>query len=169
MMTDEERRNKGAESVPLQPTWSPGVLPLLHFHMRQHFDKTVQEQPDTGWPTYKNHYHLSKHCYFQQGWVLIKSCEANELWSLTHWVHVSAMNDRSERPVEEHWNKMADMSMWATHVILMCWILSPGAQFVHTVQLCGPLMGPRWSTLGLWEPFTAPFLWLTELTLATTD
>lgn len=156
MMTDEERRgeqrrNKGAESIPQWHTCSPGVVLLLHFHMRQHFDKTVQGQLDTDWPTYKNHYHLSKHCYSEWGRVLIKSCKANELRSLIHWLHQSAMNDSSECPVEDHLNKMAGMSMWAVHVIL---IRSPGAHnklsisSVQCVCPCGSLMGPRWATSG---------------------
>lgn len=120
----KRRGGEEAESVPLRPTWSPGVLMLLHFHMRQHFNKTVQEQLDTAWPTYKNHHHLRKRCYSQWGCILIKSCKANELCSLAHSLHLSAMNDRNKCPVEEHLNKMADMSMWAPHVIFIC----PGGQ-----------------------------------------
>lgn len=132
----------GAESFPLRQTFGPRVLLLLHFQTRQHFDKTVQEQLDTDWPTYKNHYYLTL------------SCKANELWSLAHWLHLSAMNDRSECPAEGHLNKMADISAWAPHVILMGWILSPGAHNKLSISSvwcgfpCEPLMRPGWATSG---------------------
>lgn len=139
-----KRRRKETDRVPQRPTRSPVVLMLLHFHIRQLFDKTIQEQLDTDWPTYKNHYYLSKHCYSQLVWILIKSCKANTLWSLAHWLHLSAMNDRSECSVKEPYKYIYVLRVNPRE------ILSPGAWnylFISSIQR-ESVMGPRWTTSG---------------------
>lgn len=82
----EEGKNKGAESIPLRPTWSPGVLLLLHFQettlICAKLYKNSSTEPDLHT---KNYYRLSKQSFSRGGCILIKTCKKTEFRSLTRY------------------------------------------------------------------------------------